>query len=153
MAETGLEMVGKKVVIEGELTLDLSFEIIAGDIGLVTFSAKVAEAKKEKKADEQVPAKPQENKEPEINANELPLEEITIPPDFLTTQPRKDKVDMAIKYYKEHGKFDKPVHVEKSENGWVLYDGYARFVAADQLKLEKIVVEKMEKIVVEEIVG
>jgi hypothetical protein len=69
----------------------------------------------------------------------IPLSEIVIPEPFLRTPPREEKVQEAIEYYKEHGKFDKPVFVKKKN--MLLVDGFKRYVAAKNLGLNEVPVK------------
>ncbi len=61
---------------------------------------------------------------------------ITVPEKFLATQPRREKIEATIAYYKKYGKFDKPVVIVGENN--LLVDGYKRYVAAKELNLSKI---------------
>lgn len=67
---------------------------------------------------------------------ETELSSITIPKKFLATQPKREKIDATIAYYKKNGKFDKPVVIVGDEN--LLVDGYKRYVAAKELNLPTI---------------
>ncbi len=73
----------------------------------------------------------------------FPLSEILIPEQFIKTPPGKWKIKETIAYYKEHGKFDKPIKVNK--NTMMLTDGYKRYVAAKELGLTEIQVQFVDK--------
>ncbi len=86
-------------------------------------------------------SKPCQRKEiiskPEIE--KCSLKDIIIPGAFLKTRPGKVKIEEAIKFYIQHGRFDKPVLINK--NNMVLIDGYKRYIAAKQLNLFEIEVK------------
>ena len=55
------------------------------------------------------------------------INRINIPIAFAKTPPNKDKIVLYTKYYKEHGRLDKAITIDKSG---MLVDGYARYVVA-----------------------
>jgi hypothetical protein len=65
----------------------------------------------------------------------LPIEDIKIPEAFAQTTPRMEKVEKAKAFYGVTRQFDKPVLIDR--NGYI-FDGYARFVAAKELGLDKV---------------
>ena len=69
----------------------------------------------------------------------FPLNEILIPEQFIKTPPGRWKIEETIGYYKKHGKFDKPIKVNR--NTMMLTDGYKRYVAAKELKLTEVQVQ------------
>ncbi len=75
----------------------------------------------------------------------LILEAIVIPPSFKRSKPNPAKVKEKIGYYKKHGKFDKPIKVNKTQKGWLLIDGYSRYIAALEMGLSETQVEIEEK--------
>jgi hypothetical protein len=77
-----------------------------------------------------------EVKKPTVSIEEIAMSSITVPENFASTPPRAEKVNEAIEYYKKHGEFDKPIVVKG--DSYIVIDGYKRYVAAKQLKLEKI---------------
>lgn len=71
----------------------------------------------------------------------LDISFISIPEDFLSTPPRREKVLDVIEYYKLYGKIKKPIVVRKHPHAnmmYILKDGYARYLAAQDLGLEKV---------------
>ncbi|RJR12127.1 hypothetical protein C4588_02660 [Candidatus Parcubacteria bacterium] len=126
-----------KILVQGEPVLNLPENKCPGQIGVVCFKVEMIPEKKET-CDTEEKDLPEENM--------LPLDKIIIPKDF--RPPGRAKVEAAIEYYKEHGKFDKPVTVDKRD--MLLTDGYKRYVAAQQMGLMEIEVsftgEETEKI-------
>lgn len=54
----------------------------------------------------------------------------------------KDKAN----YYKKHGKFDKPIKMNKTKKGWLLTDGYSSYLAAQEMGLSETQIEIKEKL-------
>ncbi|MGF7033408.1 hypothetical protein J2T17_004356 [Paenibacillus mucilaginosus] len=147
--------VGLRCLVAGELTLDLSYDVLAGDIGIIAFSIERMEekaAKKESQAEEKAPEllveaatthESIEAKEP-AKDNKIPINLIDIPESFARTRPREEKIESAIDFFNKNGFFDKPVCVEPGavEGRWQLTDGYIRYVAAKRLGLEAIDVQR-----------
>lgn len=67
---------------------------------------------------------------------ETPLDQIVIPEAFARTRPNPGKIHDTIRYYQQHGQFDKPVVIRGDNN--LLVDGYKRYVAAKELGLETV---------------
>lgn len=76
----------------------------------------------------------------------LKLSEILIPTLYEKHPPHAEKIDRALVYYQEHGKFDKQVAVQKIREGWLLTDGYTRYLAAEELGLEDVPVRVIESV-------
>jgi hypothetical protein len=147
----------KSFFIEGEPTLDVPMDICPGEIGITTFQIqsfepkvkepkeKPKEAKPEpKKDDVQVTCKTKKSSEKRKNNKDhaepskaeevVPIEKIKCPEHF--TEPNPLKVNNKMEYYKEHGKFIKPITVNKST--MEIEDGYTVYVAAKKLNKEYI---------------
>lgn len=163
-SEAKLKVEGSKVVIEGELILDLSFEILEGDIGVICFKAENIDAAKRQKeiqvaevaASEVAKAysevavsvaeaieEPQvymETQETQSKVSHMivGIASIQIPSEFLETSPREEKISKAQQFYEKHGDFDKDIVLVEGEYGWILKDGYARYIAAKRMGLEEI---------------
>lgn len=73
---------------------------------------------------------------------ETPIDLITIPEAFARTKPNPAKIRDTMAYYKNHGKFDKPV-VLKGDNN-LLIDGYKRYIAAKEMGLDSIWTRKLQ---------
>ncbi len=71
----------------------------------------------------------------------LLLEKIAVNETLLRTRPRKEKYDAVHGFYKEHGYLDKPITVKASEKGWLLTDGFIRYVVARDLGLKEVPVQ------------
>jgi hypothetical protein len=59
---------------------------------------------------------------------------ITTPECYAEHPPKEEKVRAALRYFEEHGRFDKPVVVTR---GLVLTDNYTRLLVAEKLGIEK----------------
>lgn len=69
---------------------------------------------------------------------EVTVNELQIPEYF--TDPRPEKVFLAIEHYHTHGELPEIV-VRNFKRKWLLVDGYAKFLAAQELGLEKVTVK------------
>lgn len=67
------------------------------------------------------------------------LDKIIIPESFKKTNPRREKLNTIKEYLSEYGEFDKPVVLD----GYLLKDGYARYVAAKELGIKEIECENI----------
>lgn len=63
---------------------------------------------------------------------------IQIPQQFKNSPPRPEKVQQKIDYYKEHGQFKRKLRID---NTGKLYDGYATYLASQQLGLKVVPVD------------
>lgn len=121
-----VKLVGSKLLIQGELILDLSYEVLNGDIGVICFQAENLDAKKNMQAQntaetiqpEQEPASepsaPTNPKEQPFK-NPMELESILIPELYKQSTPREEKIIAAIQYYEQHGSFDTAILLEQKE--------------------------------------
>lgn len=66
------------------------------------------------------------------------LSKIIIPEDFKLTPPARNKIESFIKHYQIHKEFDKPITVD---NNLKLKNGYGRYMAAKELKINLVLVE------------
>lgn len=69
------------------------------------------------------------------NSRTLSITDIKVPTAFEMTTPGREKVDKAKQFYAVTGQFDHSILVDR--NGYI-FDGYARFVAAKELGLDKV---------------
>ncbi|MFC0394145.1 hypothetical protein [Paenibacillus mendelii] len=60
------------------------------------------------------------------------------------SRPQKEKIRAAIQYFEQHGSFAVPILFEQKEQGWILKDGYAQYLAARKLHLEEMEVALYE---------
>lgn len=67
---------------------------------------------------------------------------IQIPQQFKNSPPRPEKIQQKIDYYKEHGQFRCKLRIDKTGK---LYDGYATYLASQQLGLKIVPVEISEQ--------
>lgn len=67
------------------------------------------------------------------------MKQVQIPEELTHTPPKRFKIDRAIKYYLENSRMSKPIEViQLDDGGFMLKDGYARFIASRELKLEDL---------------
>lgn len=167
-------LVGTKIVVQGEITIDMPMDVVSGDMGVITYQAEPVVPKKdnpkEKPKDEKQAQ--QKTKSPKVpkpdppnpkdkkaiqqprpvkrvwinneakqhadNTEAIPLTQISIPQEFAEKPPHPEKVEYCMQIYKQNNAFDKPVILKKISEGWLLTDGYARYVAAENLGLKEI---------------
>lgn len=151
-----LPLKGGNILVQGEINLDQPLSVVEGEIGVIAFQLQSLDAMKLQKEQEQAEGPKQNKVEEEIIVETptpiptvLPLTQIFVPEAIRATRPRVEKLEDCINYYKEHGRFDKEIKVRYIEDkGWVLQDGYARLVAAEELGLTEINVftEKKTKV-------
>lgn len=144
------KLVGGKVLIQGEITLDLSFNVLEGDMGVVAFQVESLDAKKKEQADKaenkispDIAVKPEQvETEPKrkMLRSTMKIHSIQIPPEYQKKSPREEKIIKAVQYYEEHGTFNANILLDKAEGGWVLRDGYTRYLAAKRLGLDEVAV-------------
>ena len=78
---------------------------------------------------------------PKFNKIMSKIGKILISKEFKRTKPRQEKIDKFIQMYKINGKFDKHIVINKNK---LLIDGYARYLAAEQLGLKSVeVIQQM----------
>ena len=63
---------------------------------------------------------------------------IKIPEEFTNHPPRPEKVQQKIDYYNEYGQFRRKLRIDRTG---MLYDGYATYLAAQQLGLTQVPVK------------
>lgn len=66
------------------------------------------------------------------------LSEIVVSEALLNTRPKEAKIQKVIDYYNEHGKFEKPLIVNKKNLN--LLETYTQYIAAKELGLEEVLV-------------
>lgn len=162
--DADVKMVGGKVLIQGEITLDLSFDILEGDMGVVAFQVESLDAKKKEQVAE---VKVEKKKSPDNTAMEssvkvepeqvgikqkkkmpkspMKVSSIQIPQEFQEVSPSEKKIVKAVQYYVEYGYLDQEILLIKGEGGWVLRDGYTRYLAAKRLGLDEVAVGLFEE--------
>lgn len=62
---------------------------------------------------------------------------LKVPQNFLKSGVKEHKVEKVIRFYNRNNMFDKPVTI-KSKDNRIITNGYARYVAAIQLHIDKI---------------
>ena len=65
------------------------------------------------------------------------IRNINIPPSYAISLPKTRRVNTAVKYYQQHGKFDKPIIVDNYTDLF-LVDGLIRYLAALKLGLSYV---------------
>ena len=65
------------------------------------------------------------------------IRNINIQPKFTMNLPKHKKVNRAVKYYHQHGEFDKPIIVDNYQDLFLI-DGFIRYLAALKLGLSYI---------------
>jgi len=130
----------KKLMVQGEPTLDVSVEDCPGEIGLICFQVSILPEKPDKKettepikiqAAEKLQEKP---KSPKGTEDFIALKEIVVPKAFLNSHPNPEKTQQVINYVKQNGHLDEPLTINRETN--LLTDGYRRYIVAQQLELE-----------------
>lgn len=79
--------------------------------------------------------------QPQGTEDMVKLSKINVPEDFLSTSPKKYKMDKYTKLYEESGQLDKPISVMVENNKLVLVNGYIRFLIASHNNLSKVPVK------------
>ncbi|MGN7170580.1 hypothetical protein ACTHSJ_32420 [Paenibacillus cellulositrophicus] len=140
-------LIGGRVLIQCEITLDLSFNVLEGDdMGIIAFQVEFLAAKKAadfaNQEKQKVVGRSISPAAPAVAApkrrlpkSPMKIYSIQIPYEFFP--PREEKIMRAVEYYEEHGEFDQKILLEKGNNGWVLRDGYSRYLAAKRLGLDE----------------
>lgn len=142
----------RKLIVQGEPTLDISVDECPGEIGLICFQLSVMPAKQQPEAAEppeaekalqevteaveQAAAAAIKEEEPKAAQYILPLEDILIPEDFLNTPPHPIKTQALLEYVKQHGHLDEPIWLKKDT--LTLVDGYRRYIVAKQLEMSHV---------------
>lgn len=113
-----------KLKIQGEITLDLPFGIIDGDIGVIAYQIKCIEEKVNTETTT-------------ISKKKLKLKDIVVPNKFLRTNPRENKIKSVIQYYNAQGEMPDPVTVIPLNDGtYYLQDGYIEYLASKAMGIE-----------------
>lgn len=68
----------------------------------------------------------------------IKLNKIVIPEDFKKTPPDRNKIEKFKTMYNKYGRFDKAITITTDN---VIKNGYARYIAANELNLDKVLVE------------
>ena len=72
------------------------------------------------------------------NLENYNIGKIKIPTEFVNHPPRPEKVQQKIDYYNENGKFRRKLRIDRTG---MLQDGYATYLAAQQLGLTQVPVK------------
>jgi hypothetical protein len=132
-----VKLVGSEVLIQGEITLDLSFDVIQGDMGIVAFEVESLEVKKKREAAIHAET---------VQAHKLmKIDSIQISQEYKKLLPSEQKILKAMQYYEDHGSFDEEILLVEAEDGLVLRDGYTRYLAAKRLGLDEVAVSLQGK--------
>lgn len=129
-----------RFLIQGEPTLDLPTRECPGEIGVIVFKIDLL-VPKERPEEHSQETKDmnfdQEGKEsPESTTKSiLPIDKISIPPEFLEKNPSKAKTLPTIEYVKKTGQVEKPITINLDH---VLIDGYRQYYVAKMLGLKEI---------------
>ena len=122
------------VVVQGEITLDLPFEVLdKNEIGVVTYRIRSKEVENIKK-----------HLESEEGAAYIPVEDIQTPESKMEIE--EEQLQASIDYYQTKSSFKDPIVVKKDavKGKWLLVKGELSYRTAKQLKLEKVSVSIQE---------
>jgi hypothetical protein len=123
----------KKVLIQGEPTLDIPVDQCPGEIAVICFQIQTIEPKsKEEKKEEKFTLE----SPPKGTSEFLPIDTIVIPEDFKHRPPHPDKLKDRKQYLIAKKLFKKPILVNPTTKEIV--DGYTWYVAAKELNADKV---------------
>jgi hypothetical protein len=71
------------------------------------------------------------------DVDRVDIDLIEIPYSYLSNPVRESKKNRMIDYYKQNGEFDKPITLISKQNKR-LTDGYSRYIAAQELKVQYV---------------
>ncbi len=152
-SQLGLPDTSQRLLIQGELTLDLPLDECPGEIGVIAFQGQVIpERKTEPKAVSPAPATPKERHWPDLSRYpHVALSQIKVPAAFLSRKPNKAKTEALKAAVQSQGQLDEPIVVRPTidDSGYVLYDGYRRYLIARQLGWTTVPVDVRPKAVKE----
>lgn len=143
-----------KVMVQGELTLDVPVEDCPGEIGVVCFQLSVIPEKQKESVQKEIKqAAKEEEKEP-VTEDEQPkapegtedfvaLDQINVPEEFLQYQPNPHKTQLVIDHVKQSGLLDEPVTINQKTG--MLTDGYRRYIVAEKLGMKQVPVRYEKK--------
>lgn len=137
------------LVVHGELNLDLPMNIVHGEIGVIAFHVTVVEAIGSFIPSGKPPPPSGEVEFRQGHGESLPesldCRQITVPEELRRNPPQREKVEKAIAYYRQHRVLEEPVKVLKTGNGWILVDGYTKYLAAGELGLNEVPIAVVNK--------
>lgn len=143
--QLGLPDESQRLLIQGELTLDLPLDECPGEIGVIAFQGQVIpERKPEPKAAAPIPSAPKERPWPDLSQYpQIAVTEIKVSAAFLARKPNKAKTEALRADIETHGQLDEPIVVRPALDsaGYVLHDGYRRYIIARQLGWTTVPVE------------
>lgn len=135
--QLGLPDASRRLLIQGELTLDLPLNECPGEIGVIAFQGQIIPEKQPApKAALSTPVTPHERPWPDLSPYPLiALSQVKVPDKFLLRKPSRAKTQALQEAVAAHGQLDEPIVVRPAfdGSGYVLYDGYRRYVVARQL--------------------
>lgn len=152
----------EKIVIQGEIALDIPIEQCPGEIGVIAFQVSIVpsmDETKDTKNDEA--AALEETKKamyetaasvetiapvevaPETeNKNVIvPISDIHVPEEYLQTTLHPLKTEALRQLVREHGELDKPIAVKIQDNQYWLTDGYRRYVIASEEGFKEVPIQ------------
>lgn len=142
-----------RLVVQGELVADLPISECPGELGVIAFKIEEILPKEALVPDnssavpappirpEVAPRRPSAGSRPDLSAYPVvPLEQIAIPEAFLRTLPNAQRTAELQMQVQKWGQLDEPVVVERTIEppGYLLKDGYRRYLIARQLGWETV---------------
>lgn len=144
-SQLGLPDTSQRLLIQGELTLDLPLNECPGEIGVIAFQGQVIpERKPEPKAAPPTPPAFKERSWPDLSQHpQIAVTDIKIPAAFLVRKPNKAKTEALKSAVATQGQLDEPIVVRPTldGSGYVLFDGYRRYLVARELGWTTVPVE------------
>ena len=153
----------QRLLVQGELVADRPLSECPGEIGVIAFKVemivpKAQENSKEEQASMREPgeAKPLEVQAPTATNAEgrtspaakgwpdlspypvVPLCAIRIPKRLKRSVPNAQRTQQLREAVYEHGQLDAPIVVQRDAEGYILQDGYRRYLVAQQLAWEQV---------------
>jgi hypothetical protein len=125
--------------------LDLPLEDCPGEIGVIAFQAQVIADKKATPVKAAPVSVATDGRPwPDLSGyQQIALDSIKVPEEFLKTQPNKAKTQALQAQVAARGQLDEPVVIRPTSDGtgYVLYDGYRRYIVAQTLGWKTVPVE------------
>lgn len=157
-----------KLLIQGELALDIPMKECPGEIGVIAFQISEVPPKEDEKPKEQAskPVQPAQEKVNEVvsevaaalesptesqterepvpegkqsyNLQYIDISKIQLPEKFQNAWLNPEKTAPVRELIQKTGKLDKPLEVKRESNGYWLIDGYRRYVIALEIGFHKV---------------
>jgi hypothetical protein len=153
----------QRLLVQGELVADVPLSECPGEIGVIAFKLEVIVPKAQEDTQEEQASirepdevKPLEVQEPTATNAEVgtspeakgwpdlspypvvPLCAIRVPKRFQRTVPNAQRTQQLREAVREHGQLDTPIMVQRDAEGYILQDGYRRYLVAQQLEWEQV---------------